>query len=43
MIASKMDAVNLHIGRESLAFIFLAWCANLTIFVSERYEEDVGL
>jgi len=27
-----MDAVNLHVGGESLGFIYLAQCANLNYF-----------
>jgi hypothetical protein len=36
MIASKIDAVNLPVGKENLAFIFLKQCANVTVIVSER-------
>jgi len=36
MIASKIDAVNLRVGKESLAFIFLTQCANVTVVVFER-------
>jgi len=36
MIASKIDAVNLRIGKESLAFIFVTQCANVTVIVFQR-------
>jgi len=33
MIASKMDTVNLGFPRESLFFIFMTLCVNVTVFV----------